>query len=172
MIRLADAAEVAGDGLRPPQMNIGAVSALCVQCLYMAGADNLHGCREGGKVTIVFLFFHLAHTNETGGHQFAPCNGAFGGCDKPGEILGCTDFQRDGVFVLKCREICFVTQHLMPEIGHADESASVSLLDEPVSVGQVLRIDRCHLFTQGRQLARSRSLAVDLLWRAVLRHYL
>ena len=46
LVRLADAAEIAGDGLRAAQVRVRAVGALGVQRLHVRSAENLHRSRE------------------------------------------------------------------------------------------------------------------------------
>ncbi len=69
VVGLPDAAEVAGDRLRPAQVDVGAVGALGVQRLHVAGADDLHGSRHGQDVAVVgLLLLHLADADKATGH--------------------------------------------------------------------------------------------------------
>ena len=64
VVGLADAAEVAGDGVGAAQVHVGAVDALGVQGLDVAGADDLHGRGHGEHVLARRrLLGHVAHAD-------------------------------------------------------------------------------------------------------------
>ncbi len=105
IIRLADATEVAGDGLRAAQMDVRTVRSLGVERLDKARPDDLHGGDKGGEVAIRFLLLHFAHTDESSRHQGALGDGALGGGNHPREILRRADLERHGKVILEPHDL-------------------------------------------------------------------
>ena len=69
VVGLPNAAKVAGDGLWPTQVDVGAVGALGVQRLHVAGTEDLHGRGHRQDVALVgLLLLHLADTDKAAGH--------------------------------------------------------------------------------------------------------
>ncbi len=87
MVRLADAAKIAGDSRRTTKVDIRAIGAFGIQRLDVAGADDLHGCRDGRQIAIQLLLFHFPNLDKPPGHQAPVGDGAFGSFDQPGEVL-------------------------------------------------------------------------------------
>ncbi len=85
-VGLADAAEVARDGLGPAEVDVRSVHALRIQGFHAGGAENFRGGAHGGKVSPVrFLLFHLPHADKPPGKQFALLDALPHLGEKPGE---------------------------------------------------------------------------------------
>ena len=98
VVGLADAAEVAGDGVRAAEVDVAAVDAARVQRLDVRGAEDLHGGGDGEDVAAGrALLGHVAHADVAAGHELAAVDGALRLGDQPGEVLQGADLEGDGV---------------------------------------------------------------------------
>jgi len=97
-VRLADAAEVAGDGPRSAEVDVGAVDALGVQRLDAGRAQYLDRGADCGKVAAVgFLLFHLAHADEASGENLPLFHSLPDFGEQPREVLERADLERRGL---------------------------------------------------------------------------
>ncbi len=173
LIRLTDAAEIAGDRIGSAQMHVRAVGSLRVERVHVRRADRLHRCHPREQVALIgFRFFHVAHADKAPRHQFAIRDRLFRFDDEPREILKRADFERDRVRLLEFHRRGGIAQHLAPIIGDADERARVALRDQPFQIREVRRIHRAQSLHQIRQRARLFRLAIDLVNRPVLGDHL
>ena len=101
VVGLADAAEVAGDRLGAAEVEVGAVGALGVERLDVAGADDLHRRGDGEDVLAgARLLGHVAHADVAARHELTLADGLPGLGDEPGEVLQGADLQGDGVLLV------------------------------------------------------------------------
>ena len=170
-VGLAHAAKVAGNGGRAAQVHVGAVGALGVQGLHVAGANDLHGGDEGRQVAVLLLLLHLAHADEPAGNQRLLGDGPLDRRHQPGEILRRAHFQRHRAVVLKGHAVGLRPQHLAPVIGHGDKNTVVPLLRQPVQVVQKFGAHLGHFFAQNRQLPGGGGPGVDLFRCAIPGHH-
>ena len=165
MVGLADAAEIAGDGLGSAQVDVGAVGTLGVEGLHVARADDLHGRRHRHDVSVVGLLLdHFAYPDESARHQLALLNAVFGLGDQPGEILQRADLKRHGILLIQHRRRPL---GLPDVVRHGDEGLLVPLFDEPREVLDVGRLRLLEARHEALQLDGLGRFAVDLLRPAV-----
>ncbi len=130
-VGLSNAAKIAGDGVRSPEVDIGAVRAFGVEGFDISRADDLHGSRKGDQVSVIFLLLHLADADEAPGQQFALVDRAFCRCDQPRKILARRNFEGNGKIIGKLGFGSFCAEYLFLIIRYGDEGARIALLFEP-----------------------------------------
>ncbi len=116
MVRLTDTAKIAGDRCRTIQVDIRAIRAFGIERLDIAGADDLHGSRDGRQIAIQLLLFHFADFDPATGHQAPLGDCTFGSIDHPREVLQGTDFQCDRIIIGEFHLVCPVCPVLYGDI--------------------------------------------------------
>ena len=162
VVGLAHAAEVAGDGLRPAQMHIGAVGPLGVEGLHIGGPHDVHGRTHGQDVVVFDLLLHHPDPDVAGGHELALVDGLPRLGHEEGEVLEGAHFEGHGKVIFERYGPGTVAEDLGFVVGHGDEGLPVPLLHEPLEVldiGRFQLLEPRHLVLQAPGLLR---LGVDL----------
>ena len=138
IVGLSDTAEIAGDGFRPPEMNVGTIGTFGVKGLDMGGANDLYSRSCGQNVTIVpGLLLHVAYPDVATGHQFFILNGLFGLGNQPREKLQGTDFQGHGVVPADRCAGSAIPQNSIVIVGQGDKRPLVALFRQPLELGNI-----------------------------------
>ena len=145
VVRLADAAEVSGDCVRPAKVDVRSVSPPRIQGFHPGGAENLHAGGDGRQVPVLLLLFHCPHADEAAGHELSPRDGLPRLGNEPREVLKGGNLQSHLVAVVLERGR---SAGLLLELFQRDELSAVFLLDQPRKVFRVARALCPHHFQE------------------------
>src|SRR5665647_2373582 len=137
VVGLTDAAEVAGDGVRAAQVDVGAVDATRVESLDVRGADDLHRGRHGEDVLARRgLLGDVAHADVAAGHKLALLDRQTSLVDEPGEVLEGADLESHGARLVEGHGVGRGADDAAPVLRQRHEGVGVALLGEPRDAGQ------------------------------------
>ena len=167
-VRLADTAEVAGDGPRSAEVDVGAVDALGVQRLDAGRAQYLDRGADCGEVAAVgLLLFHLAHADEAARENLPLFHRLPDFGEQPREVLERADLERRGLGkVVVPHGALGVDAGAV--VGEGDELPLVAERGQPFEVLHEGGVHPLQLLDERLRLSRLAGPFVDVAYRAVL----